>query len=1094
MKRFVILLSVLFLSGLSITASAQSSNVVINEFDINPPGDDAKSAVEWVELYNPTNSKIDIGGWQIAPSTLKKTLVIPNDTSIGPGQFLTFLHQSLWFTDANEQVELKDKNGTVVDRTPLLSDVENDFRSWQRIYDGYDFDTNTDWKFAISTAGSSNGKLSVTKGMETNPVSISVSVDKSSYLFGETVIIQGSVSKQLFVTSPSFSTERIFVKISGPNYDKTISLYPDLNLNYKTSLNLQRVLGINQGNYSVLASYGDSRSQINFSVNDKTIVSVIPELGTLNITTDKTQYLPGDTLLLTGLASQVIPLEGLKFSVKDPDGKVISTGNLYPTNGKFSTKIFLTTVNPVYGKYQINGEYLDKRASAFFEVIQDFKEEKIISLWTDKEAYGLGETVTVTGRLNKVWIGFMDLEIIQTSTALDKSTLDGKSSDFKILDVVKISGDGSFTYSFKIPDSSTRLGDYKISISKDLGAASKVIQVVSNTADHVTNAVLFSVSTDKVIYDLGDSMTINGFIGNYITGSNILTFPVEISIFREDGRPLEIVALPPGAKTRQDNGLVIAYEFTTTPDSSGRFSVQTKITQNVFTEGSYKIKAQYRELTKITNIGITNPLKSDGTILLTLDKDVYGLGESLNLTGLLPPIADGSLKITLIKPDGSIVDSGATVNNQRFSWSWITPISEKPLSIKIDDRSVSSTNYGIYKINVFTPSGGKAIFFKVSSDPTNDSLSLSPLDVSTEKSIYKAGEKLKVIGSVIKKEQSSNELLIPQRVTILVLSGQFPFKQISEASVYPDQGGSFQSLIDLPVTIFPEGQYKIKASYSGYKSESTFAVANDFSFGSDEKLSLLLVTDKPKYYPGDLVVVSGKPNKLIYIEKFDVSVTQKADGTLTCGTFFCGKHVGPVTTIRPNSSGSFSHQIQLPNSISSLGSYEVTVDAGFATKSLIFDVIEKPVALELEKSTTNTLEKVNRILEDKISVTTKEKTIDDSILYPRVFSGSLVAAKNDQTNVNLRVTSESGVCVIGPEDNCAVKDSTKKSGQIYDIVKVDGMNLKVRYSGPSVYLEKFDILPESPSEFLSDGNWNIDVIKENQGSRFYYKINYKVIE
>ena len=364
--------------------------------------------------------------------------------------------------------------------------------------------------------------------------------------------------------------------------------------------------------------------------------------------------------------------------------------------------------------------------------------------------------------------------------------------------------------------------------------------------------------------------------------------------------------------------------------------------------------------------------------------------------------------------------------------------------------------------------------------------------VSTEKSLYKAGEKLKVVGNIIKREQGSEGLIIPERVTIKIIDGKTPFKQIHEASVYPDQGGNFQSLFELPVTIFSEGEYKVRALHSGKQSESIFTVANDYSFGSDEKLSLLLATDKSDYYPGDLVTVSGKPNKIIYLEKFDVSVIQKIDGEITCGSFYCGKHVGPVTTIRPSSSGSFSHQIQLPDSSSSIGSYEITVDAGFETKSLMFNVIEKPVITESEKSPLTVIEKVNRILDDKISIITNEKTIDDNQVLPRVISGSLLSTKADQSDVNLRVTSESGVCIIGPDDDCLVKDSTRKPGQIYEVVSVDGINLKVRYSGPDVYLEKFDILPELSDEFLPNVNWNVDVIKDDQASRFYYKINYKI--
>ena len=1091
MKNILILFSILLFGGLILTANAQSANhVVINEIDINPPGDDSKSISEWVELYNPTSSKIDISGWKIASTSgMKKTLIVPTGTFIEPGKFLTFTYQSLWFTDNNEIVELKDKNAVSIDKTPLISDLKSDFTSWQRIYDGYDSDSISDWKFTPSTTGSTNGKLTTIK--ETDAISVTVSSAKSSYLFGETATIQGSVSKQVFIEKPYFHSDEILVKITGPSYDKTISLYPDLNLNYKTSLNLQQVLGINKGTFSVLVSYGGATSQTSFSVGDKLVEEIIPEEGVLSITTNKSQYLPGDTLSLTGIATKVIQFEGLKFTIKDPNGNIISTGSLYPTNGKFSSNIFLTTINPVYGKYSITAEYFDKGAITFFEIVKDIKEEKVISLWTDKDAYNLGETVTVTGRLNQLWIAFVDLGITQTKN-ISPTNVDGIMAPLKISDTLKISGDGTFAYSFKIPDNSNGLGDYTITVSKDIGTTSKVIHAVTNSTGYVSSTIPLSLSTDKVIYDLGDNMIIDGFIANPVTSSTLQNPPVKISLYHEDGSPLEIIGQKPATKTRMDNGIIVAYEFTTTPESSGRFSVQTKITPNAFAEGSYKIKAEYRGLVKTTLIGIVDPLKSTSVAVLSLNKQVYGLGESVLLTGLVPPFAGGSVQISLTTPDGSMITSGATVNNQRFSWSWITPITEKPLAIKQDDRSVSKTNYGIYKIHVSTASANKDVFFKVSSNPESDSLSLSPIIVSTEKSLYKAGEKLKVVGNVISKEQTSQGL-IPQRITIQVLDGKFPYKQIFESTVYPESGGTFQSLFELPVTVFSEGEYKIKAVYLGKKAESTFSVANDFAFSSDAKLSLLLATDKSEYHPGDTVNISGKPNKLIYIEKFDVSVIQKIDGSITCGSFFCGKHLGPVTSIRPSSSGSFSHQFQIPDSSLSLGSYEITVDAGFATKALIFNVVEKPIILESKSSLSTVIEKVNRILDSQIQILTSEKTVNDAVVLPRVFSGSLITSKADQSTVNIRVTSESGVCVIGPEENCLVKDSTRKPGQIYDIVSVDGINLKVRYSGPDVYLEKFDILPESGDGFLPDTNWSVDIVKDQQASRFYYKINYSLL-
>jgi hypothetical protein len=1096
MKKNIILFAILLFGGLVAPMSAQSvsTHVVINEIDTNPPGDDSKSINEWIELYNPTDSTIDIGGWKIvSTNALKKTLTIPLGTVIESGKFLTYSYQTLWFADSSELVELQDKNGILVDKTPLVSDLQNDLNSWQRIYDGYDLDSSDDWKFATSTAVSSNGKLPSVEAQE--PISISVSSDKSSYLSGESSEIHGHVSKEVFITAPYFHTEEILVKISGPKYDKTITLYPDLNLNYKTSITLSPVLGIDQGVYSVLVSYAGATSQTSFIVGNEVIVSDIQEDGILNLITDRSQYLPGDTVSITGLTTKTIPYEGLKFTIQDPNGKLVSTGNLYPTNGKFSTSVFLTTVNPIYGTYRIIGEYADQSTHAFFDVLQDIKEDKSISLWTDKESYDLGQTVTINGRLNNVWVGSLDLEIVQTkNTALDSSSLGGGNSGFKILDIIRTAGDGSFSYSFKIPENDVRLGDYKISVSKEVGLASKIIHVVTDSDTYVVTTESLSLSTDKMIYDLGDTMTIKGFIANPVSRSSFEASPVKISMSHKDGSPLNIVALPSGAKTRQHDGLTIAYEFTAIPDSSGRFSVQAGIVQTVFTEGTYTIKAEYQGLTKITTVGIVNPLKLlDGTFLV-LDKQVYGLGETVHLTGLLPPTGDSSVVITIIKPDGNTINSGVVVDNQRFFWSWITPISEKPAVIKSEDRSLSTSNFGIYKMTVSTASSGKDIFFKVSSDPENDSLSLTPLYVSTEKSLYKAGEKLKVIGSVIAREHGSEGLVVPERVTISVLDGKFPYKQIHQAFVYPDQGGNFKSLFELPITIFHEGEYKVKALYSTKQSESTFSIANDFTFGSDDDLSLLLVTDKSEYYPGDTVTVTGKPNKLIYLEKFDVSVIKKTENEITCGSFYCGVHSGPITSIRPSPSGSFSYQIQLSDSESSFGSYEVTVDAGFEAKSLKFDVVQRPVVLKPETPTT-IIEKVNGISDNEISVTVSQKTIKNKQFAPRVISGTLlVPLRDDQSNVNLRVTTESGICVIGSDDGCLVKESTRDSGKIYRVVQVDGLGLNVRYSGPDVRLEKFEILPQSSTAFLPNSNWHVDIIKDDQVSKFYSKITYKILD
>ena len=206
-RNIFLVFFVLLLVGLIVPVYAQTADhVVINEVDINPTGDDSKSISEWVEIYNPTESTIDLSNWKIASTTvLKKTLTLPSGTVISPGGFLKFSYTTIWFTDSNESVELRDDNGIVVDKTPLFSDLANNFSSWQRLYDGYDLNNSEkDWKFVSSTAGSTNGKL--VEIIDSEAITVTVVSEKPSYLFGQYAVIRGHVSEEAFIKKAIFST------------------------------------------------------------------------------------------------------------------------------------------------------------------------------------------------------------------------------------------------------------------------------------------------------------------------------------------------------------------------------------------------------------------------------------------------------------------------------------------------------------------------------------------------------------------------------------------------------------------------------------------------------------------------------------------------------------------------------------------------------------------------------------------------------------------------------------------------------------------------------------------------------------------------
>ncbi len=156
---------VLLVIGQSYPASGQAvqiaNHVVINEVELNPTGDYTKSPLQWVELYNPTSSPVNIGGWSIGATTgLQQTYTISLGTSIASHQFIVYNYVANWLPTAGAIMQLTGTDGTIIDQTPPLTDTQGDSNTWQRIYDGLDTGSPSDWTFKTGTPGTSNGAAS----------------------------------------------------------------------------------------------------------------------------------------------------------------------------------------------------------------------------------------------------------------------------------------------------------------------------------------------------------------------------------------------------------------------------------------------------------------------------------------------------------------------------------------------------------------------------------------------------------------------------------------------------------------------------------------------------------------------------------------------------------------------------------------------------------------------------------------------------------------------------------------------------------------------------------------------------------------------
>lgn len=1083
----------LLLGGSIFPAMGQTTsgeNVVINEIDINPPGNDSQSVSEWIELYNPTDIAIDIGGWAIASTTvLKQTMIIPQGTIIQPESFLTYSYKSVWFTDVSERVELRDANGVVIDQTQTITDIANDFTSWQRIYDGFDTDSANDWKFEKSNAGSSNGKIAEQVDLE--KTTVTVSVDKPNYIFDETAIISGTVSEQLFIEKPFFQAAQINMKIFGPNgYVNNLNLYPDLFLEYDTSLNLQEVLGINEGAYYVIVEYGDAISSTQFTVGDE-IVLVDEVLNTeLSITTDKDSYIPGETVTIISNTNEIIPFEGLKFTVTDPNGKQTFDGTLYPNpDGKFTTTLFMTTVAPVYGFHQIAADYSTHSTVTSFELSEDVKEDKPISLKTDKIAYGLGETVIITGRLNDLWLFSLDFKLEQVGmSSLSSSVVER----LKIQDSVRLEGDSTFRYEFEIADNPKRYGEYTVTVSKDVGTERVSFHVVENPEEFIDSTSPFTLFTDKTIYDVGDKIIISGKVNDLSVSSTFQSSVIDIAIKPGDGSTITSTASKPTAFKPE----IIFYTLTAVPDTIGNYQVIDTLYNAIYPPGDYLVRATYADgkLFATTPFTVVDPLDIDGP-QVTIDKEVYGLGEEVHLEALIPGGGAGKadIGIVLTKPDGNDNKYGGIIDGGKFSWTWTTPLTEKS-NIVQNDRTIFASVYGVYKISLSqSDSAPVVVFFKVSPNPEEDFLNIEPLTVTTQVPVYNAAEnqKITILGTAIKKVQGTQGLVVPARVDIIIKdpSGL----SLTSSSVFLDAGGNFKSIFDMPVTVYKEGIYKVTAVYEGIRAENFFQVDNDFIFGGEEDLALVIGTDKEEYHPGDVASITARPTKLLFVETIEVGVPTEEQTKLNCGAFVCGSGV-QQTTLRQDPTGTFLYDHAFPSDVA-LGPYVITFNTEFGTFTKTIQLIEKIPEPEPSSLGERVIEKFNRITESELEIIVNEKTVEDKKLSPRVVQGSLfTTVRGEEANVNLKITTPIGICVIGPDADCLVKESTRKPGQIYEVVNINGMDYNVRYSGPDVLLEKYTILPFDSESFFPDSLWNVEVLKEEQSSRLYYKITYVVTE
>ncbi|WP_455278583.1 lamin tail domain-containing protein [[Eubacterium] cellulosolvens] len=156
-KESVLILAVLGLLIISLSDCSAQSNIVINEFESDPPGNDYDAENEWVELYNPTTDTVDISNWKIIPASNEtNTIILPEGTIIGARGYYVAYYSTQFLDNAAELIILQDSTGNEIDRTPSKNDTQDNEEAWSRHPNGIDTNDDIDWIFQQSTKGERN--------------------------------------------------------------------------------------------------------------------------------------------------------------------------------------------------------------------------------------------------------------------------------------------------------------------------------------------------------------------------------------------------------------------------------------------------------------------------------------------------------------------------------------------------------------------------------------------------------------------------------------------------------------------------------------------------------------------------------------------------------------------------------------------------------------------------------------------------------------------------------------------------------------------------------------------------------------------------
>jgi predicted secreted protein with PEFG-CTERM motif len=275
-------------------------------------------------------------------------------------------------------------------------------------------------------------------GGSTEPITAVLS--KSTYKPGDPVRITGEVDRK--------TANIVDIIVRDPDGAKIIDDQATLTSSDTYAFDFTLDTDAAEGQYTVTASYGTDDKVVNFTVSAS-------GTSTLTLKLDKSSYLIGDTITITGKVSKIVKDATVNIVLYKPDATFAGYALYLDPNSDltYSGTLRIRGDLEVADDYKLTVTYDLEEVSSKFSITGKSTATGDLTVATDKDQYAVGSTVKITGNVAP--------DLVVEGIRLTIQVYNPDLVPYRI-DLVDVEQDGSYSYPLEVGGKLGIEGKYEV--------------------------------------------------------------------------------------------------------------------------------------------------------------------------------------------------------------------------------------------------------------------------------------------------------------------------------------------------------------------------------------------------------------------------------------------------------------------------------------------------------------------------------------------------------------------------------------------------------------------------------------------------------